>query len=84
MYGKVCHLSVEVEHKAYWDIKSSNFDLAGGGIERKLQLNWQEEMRLEDYESQMDYKARRRCILINTFLDVHSRLDSKYYYLLIY
>ncbi|XP_057744889.1 uncharacterized protein LOC130962734 [Arachis stenosperma] len=38
VYGKTCHLSVEVEHKAYWVVKECNFRLERADIERKLQL----------------------------------------------
>ncbi|GJV49563.1 reverse transcriptase domain-containing protein [Tanacetum coccineum] len=39
LYGKSCHLPIELEHKTYWALKHANFDLKTAGDHRKLQLN---------------------------------------------
>jgi hypothetical protein len=31
VYGKVCHLPMELEHKAYWSINQLNFNLLKAG-----------------------------------------------------
>ena len=49
VYGKACHLPVEIEYKAWWAIKKLNIDLSRVGVKRFLDLNELEEIRNDAY-----------------------------------
>jgi len=56
VFEKSWHLPVEIEHKAYWAIRTLNFDLKAVGEWRFLQLNELDELKLEAYEKSYIYK----------------------------
>ncbi|KAL0404316.1 UNVERIFIED_CONTAM: Retrovirus-related Pol polyprotein from transposon.6 [Sesamum radiatum] len=58
IYGKSCHLSVELEHRAYWAIKQFNLAMDEAGGQRKLQLQELEEIWNDAYENSKIYKEK--------------------------
>ncbi|GJW55256.1 reverse transcriptase domain-containing protein [Tanacetum coccineum] len=60
VYGKLCHIPIELEHRANWALKHANFDLKTAGDHRKLQLNELNELREQAYENSLIYKERTK------------------------
>ncbi|KAL2330512.1 hypothetical protein Fmac_018093 [Flemingia macrophylla] len=84
--GKTCHLPMEIEHRAYWAVKTCNFSIDLTGEEKKLQLNELDEIHLEAYENSKFYKektnkfhdsliARKDFVVRQKVLLYNSRLD---------
>ena len=49
VYGKACHLLVEIEYKAWWAVKKLNLDMGRAGLKRLLDINELEELRNDVY-----------------------------------
>ena len=49
VYGKACHLPMEIEYKAWWAVKKLNLDMGRAGLKRLLDINELEELRNDAY-----------------------------------
>ncbi|KAL0668032.1 hypothetical protein Bca4012_030736 [Brassica carinata] len=60
VYGKSCHLPVELEYKVAWDVKLLNFDIKSAKERRTIEIHEPEEIRHLAYESSKIYKEKTK------------------------
>ena len=60
IYGKACHLPMELEHRAYWATWMLNMGSKVAGEKRMLQLSELDEFQNEAYENARIYKEKTK------------------------
>ena len=80
LYGKSCHLPVELEHKAAWAIRLLNFDIKPDAEKRLMQLNELDEViHLASKSRSYIKKGRKPIMTKRSFTGTSNQMINCYY-----
>ncbi|XP_070040953.1 uncharacterized protein [Nicotiana tomentosiformis] len=89
VFGKACHLPVELEHRSLWALRQLNLDIEAAGTSRVIELHELDEFRYHAFESNRLYKEKMKMMHDKNILErsfkpgdmvllYNSRLRNKY------
>lgn len=76
VYGKACHLPLELEHKVLWATKFLSCDISKARDSRILQLHELEEFRNRTYENAKMYKEQSLDGLVHSLHTKYTRIGQ--------